>query len=225
MQCKWSLRLKEQGTGVFVFKIEPHLEDNAVKLAARLVEQGSHPLGETHYRAVVNRQLFSVLSYHLLEESCENLMASGSEGLIHPTGVAHAGTTVREAFEECASRRVPGIPFVSDGNKIIGRVSVRHVVKATCMPDHMVHGAHLLGNLIQGLRIPDKMIQTIFAMPVDEFVIPAPAIINSAAPLVKILAIMEQQNTAYVFVVDDSIYRGIITRMFCVDAMLTVPDV
>ena len=152
-------------------------------------------------------------------------MVFESEALIHPTGVAHAGTTVREAFEECVSRRVLGIPFLDDEDEIIGRASVRHILKTTCIPNHMVHGAHLLGNLIQGLRIPDKMIQTIFAMPVDEFVIPAPAIINSAAPLVKILAIMEQQNTAYVFVVDDSIYRGIITRMFCVDAMLTVPDV
>jgi CBS domain-containing protein len=88
----------------------------------------------------------------------------------------------------------------------------------------MVHGAHLLGNLIEGLRIPDEMIRTIFAMPVDEFVIRAPAIIDSGAPLVKILAVMEQNNTSYVFVVDDGTYRGIITRMFCVKAMLTVHD-
>jgi CBS domain-containing protein len=152
-------------------------------------------------------------------------MVFESEGLIHPTGVAHAGTTVREAFDVCVSRRVLGIPFLDDEDEIIGRVSVRHILKATCIPDHMVHGAHLLGNLIDGLRIPDEMIRTIFAIPVDEFVIPAPAIIDSGAPLVKILAVMEQNNTPYVFVVDDGTYRGIITRMFCVEAMLSVPDV
>lgn len=148
-----------------------------------------------------------------------------TEKLIHSTGVARAGTTVREAFEECVSRRVLGIPFVNDENEIVGRVSVRHILKETCIPDHMVHGAHLLGNLIAGLRIPDEMIRTIFAMPVDEFVIAAPAIIDSAAPLVKILAVMEQKNTPYVFVVDDGTYRGIISRMFCAEAMLKVPDV
>jgi CBS domain-containing protein len=185
----------------------------------------SGQLSGSHYSVVIDRQLFSIRAYYLPNEICESLMAFGSEGLIHPTGVARAGTTVREAFAECASRRVPGIPFLDDGNEIIGRVSIRHVLKETCIPDHMVHGAHLLGNLIEGLRIPDDMIRTVFAMPVDEFVIPAPAIINSAAPLVKILAIMEQKNTAYVFVVDNNIYRGIITRMFCVDAMLKVPVV
>ncbi len=151
-------------------------------------------------------------------------MVIESGGLIRPTGVARAGTTVREAFEEFVSRRVLGIPFLNDENEIIGRASARHILKETCIPDHMVHGAHLLGNLIEGLRIPDEMIRTIFAMPVDEFVIPAPAIIDSGAPLVKILSVLEQNNTPYVFVVDDGTYRGIITRMFCVEAMLKVPD-
>ncbi len=146
------------------------------------------------------------------------------EGLIYTSGVARAGTTVREVFEECVTHRVLGVPFVNDENKIIGRVSVRHILKETCIPDHMVHGAHLLGNLIEGLKIPDEMIGAILELAVDDFVIPVATIVDSGAPLVKVLSIMEQQNTPYVFVVDDSNYRGMITRMSCIEVMLKVAD-
>lgn len=146
------------------------------------------------------------------------------EGLIRTSGVARAGTTVREVFEECVTHRVLGIPFVNDENEIIGRVSARHILKETCIPDHMVHGAHLLGNLIEGLLIPDEMIDEILEVTVDDLVIPVTTIVDSAAPLVKVLSIMEQQNTPYIFVVDDGEYRGMITRMSCIEVMLKIAD-
>ncbi len=147
------------------------------------------------------------------------------EGLIRTSGVARAGTTVREVFEECVTHRVLGIPFVNDENEIIGRVSVRHILKETCIPDHMVHGAHLLGNLIEGLLIPDEMVGEILEVTVDDLVIPVTTIVDSAAPLVKVLSVMEQQNTPYIFVVDDGEYRGMITRMSCIEVMLKIADV
>ena len=146
------------------------------------------------------------------------------EGLIRTSGVARAGTTVREVFEECVTHRVLGIPFVNDENEIIGRVSVRHILKETCIPDHMVHGAHLLGNLIEGLLIPDEMVGEILEVTVDDLVIPVTTIVDSAAPLVKVLSVMEQQNTPYIFVVDDGEYRGMITRMSCIEVMLKIAD-
>ena len=146
------------------------------------------------------------------------------EGLIRPTGLARAGTTIREFFEECVTRRVLGVPFVNDDDEIVGRVSVRHLLKETCIPDHMVTGAHLLGNLIDGLRIPDQMIIDMMKLPVDDFVIPPATIVDSGAPLVKALSIMEQQATPYVFVVDDGEYHGVITRMSCIEVMLRIAD-
>jgi len=147
------------------------------------------------------------------------------EDVIIPTGVAHAGTTVREVFQECVTHNVLGIPFCSDQEKIIGRVSIRHTLKESCIPKHLVKGAHLLGNLIEGLRISETTIRTILDTPVDEFVIPPVAIINSSAPMVKAISIMEQCDTPYAFVVDEGVYRGVITRMGCAEIMLRVEDI
>jgi CBS domain-containing protein len=144
--------------------------------------------------------------------------------LILPTGVARSGMSVRQAFEECVYHDVSGIPFCNKRNQIVGRVSLRHTLKETCIPDHVVKGAHLLGNLIKGLQIPESTIRKILDMPVDGFVIPPVAIVDSTAPLVKFLSLMEQGNTHDVFVVDDGIYCGIITRMACAKIMLSVPD-
>lgn len=146
------------------------------------------------------------------------------DDLILSTDVAHSGTSVRAVFEECVTRRVLGIPYCNDKEEIVGRVSVRHVLKETCIPDHLVQGAHLLGDLIAGLRIPNSMIRDILAMPVDEFVITPVSVVESTAPLVKIISIMEQQNTPYVFVVDEGQYRGVVTRMSCVESMLKIVD-
>lgn len=136
------------------------------------------------------------------------------------TGVARSGMTVGEVFEECAACGVPGLPYCDKRDRIVGRVSIRHTLKQTCIPDFLVHGAHLLGDVIEAVKIPDRLARDVLAMPVDEFVLTDPLVITPAAPIVKVLAIMERSNTAYLFVAHDGKYLGMITRMGIARLML-----
>jgi CBS domain-containing protein len=133
--------------------------------------------------------------------------------IVIPTGTAAAGMTVREAFIECVERNVPGLPFVDDLGKVVGRVSIRHTLKMTCIPEYMVKAAHLLGDAIDHLALQDDEIRLILDLPIDEFVLEDVAHLSAASPIVKALSVMEYYNTGYVFLCDDERYRGIVTRM------------
>lgn len=141
--------------------------------------------------------------------------------IIIPTGVARPGVTVGEVFEECVARNVSGIPFCDDQGKVIGRVSIRHTMKMTCIPDYMVKGAHLLGDRIGAVRMPGDLAREVLKLPVDPFVIERVTIVTPAAMLIKAMAMMEQNNTEYAFVLDeDDVYLGVVTRMGIAALML-----
>lgn len=146
------------------------------------------------------------------------------EQAIFRTRVARAGMSIGEVFEECVTHRVPGIPFVNHRNQVIGRVSVRHTLKMTCIPEFMVKGAHLLGDTIAPMRIPDEHAKAVLKMPAERFVLEPVAIMTSSAPVVKALAMMEQYNSSYAFVIDDDQYQGIVTRMGIARLMLQVQE-
>lgn len=141
--------------------------------------------------------------------------------IIIPTRVARAGMTVGEAFEQCVACNVPGIPFCSDHGKIIGRVSIRHTLKKTCIPDYVVKGAHLLGDQISAVRMPGELVKKVLQLPVDTFVLNRLTLLSPAATFIKAMAVMEQDNTGHAFVVDeDGGYHGVITRMGIARMML-----
>lgn len=144
--------------------------------------------------------------------------------VITPTRVARAGMSVREVFEECVARRVPGIPFCNERGEVVGRVSLRHTLKMTCIPKFMVKGAHLLGDTIEAVRIPDQLAAEALLMPAEHFVLEPLAIVTSAAPVVKALAMMEHFNSSYAFVIDDGAYKGIVTRMWIASLMLKLKE-
>jgi CBS domain-containing protein len=51
------------------------------------------------------------------------------------------------------------------------------------------------------------------ALPIDAFVLPDMAVINSEAPVFKALAMMEKHDTTYLFVTDGDDYHGTISIM------------
>lgn len=144
--------------------------------------------------------------------------------VITPTRVARVGMKVADVFEECVARRVPGIPFCNERDEVVGRVSLRHTLKMTCVPEYMVKGAHLLGDVIEAVRIPDLWAKEVLQMPAEHFVLEPLAIVTSAAPVVKTLAMMEQFNSSYAFVIDDGVYKGMVTRMWIASLMLKVQE-
>ena len=108
--------------------------------------------------------------------------------IIVPTGVAKARMPVRAVFEECVRRNVPGIPFVDDEGQVSGRVSIRHTLKQTCIPKYMVKAAHLLGDSLLHVSIPEVLAREVLDMQVDPFVLENIASVTSESPVVKALA-------------------------------------
>jgi len=135
------------------------------------------------------------------------------DNMVVRTGVAQSGMTVGQVFRECVDRQVPGIPFVDTEGRLSGRVSIRNTLKQTCIPEFMVRHAHLLGDDVRSLRIPEEHARRVLDMPVDPFVMARIATITSHSPVVKALAIMEEYNTSYIFVLDGEDYRGVVTLM------------
>jgi len=142
--------------------------------------------------------------------------------LIVPTSEAYPGMTVREVFNECVKHDVPGIPFRGADGRILGKASIRHVLKETCIPEFIWRHSGLLGDDIPTLKIPEDKARAVLELPIDGFVLPESAIVTSRVPIAKALAVMEHHDTTYLFVVDQQEqYKGVITIMAVARCMLT----
>jgi CBS domain-containing protein len=142
--------------------------------------------------------------------------------LIIPTGVARPGMTVARVFQECVGADVPGIPFQDADGRITGKASLRHVLKVNCIPDFMVRHSHLLGNELGYLHIQEAHAKDVLTLPIDSFILQEMAVASSSTPVAKALAIMEDLDTTYLFIIDDGVYRGIISVMGIGRALLNL---
>lgn len=133
--------------------------------------------------------------------------------IIIPTTVARRGTLVAEVFEECVAKNVSGIPYVDEHGHVTGRVSLRNTLKFTCVPEYMVKAAHLLGDNLSAVDIPQVDITGLLDSPVDPFVMREFAMVGPESPIIKTISIMERFNSGYIFVVEGHNYLGIATRM------------
>ncbi len=129
-----------------------------------------------------------------------------------PSLIAHAGMTVGEVFQECVSKGVAGVPYRNEEGTIIGRISMRHVFREKCVPRDVVEGAHLLGDAITHLDLQDIEKCHILSQPVEPFLLTTIPSLNSHSPVIKAVAIMEQYNSSYLFIIDDGVYQGTVTR-------------
>lgn len=140
--------------------------------------------------------------------------------LIKPTGVGRPGMQVRDVFQLCVEADVPGIPYVDQNGDMHGKLSIRHMLKESCIPDFMVNYAHFLGDALDHLTISEETMRQVLAYPVEDFILPQTPQATPNTPFSKALAIMEEQDTTYLFVVDDGIYKGTISIMGIAHAML-----
>jgi predicted transcriptional regulator len=138
-----------------------------------------------------------------------------------PTKVARPGMSVGEVMRECVEKGVPGIPFVDAEDQISGRFSVRHMFLLCCIPDDIIHGAHLLGDDIEYLDFPNIRSEELMAQKVDDYIFPDAIRLSPNFQAIKALAIMEQYNTGYLFVTDGDDYQGVVTRMSIARAIVT----
>lgn len=130
------------------------------------------------------------------------------------TAVADDSMTVGEALRECVNCRVPGIPFVDKDGKIIGRFSIRNMFYITSIPADLIKNAHLLGNNIEHLDVPEANYKSFMEKPARDFIVEWIIHLSPDSPVVKALALMEQFDTPYLFVVDENdCYLGVVTSI------------
>ena len=127
------------------------------------------------------------------------------------TKVTRPGMLVCEMFAECGRTRAQALPFVDKMGKLSGRVTLKNVMKIACLPDYMVASAPLLGSFLSCVDNAQAKIEEVLASTVDQYVRELQYVIGSEEPAIKALAMMERNDTSYLFVVDGGEYQGIIT--------------
>lgn len=127
------------------------------------------------------------------------------------TEVAHAGMLVRELFVACGKAQVQALPYVDDSGKLSGRVTLKNVLRLSCLPEYVVELAPMLNLSMSCVDHAEEKAREMLCCPIEPFVQGAHETISSDAPLIKALALMEKLDTSYIFVVDGQSYRGTVT--------------
>ena len=133
------------------------------------------------------------------------------EQLLVPTRVAKAGMTVREVFRECSQANTPGLPFCDDNGLITGRVTLKNILKSYCLPEYLVEMARVLGEQVSNVQDMEASANQLLNNPVDLYLQEPHLSLTSASSVIKALAMMEQSDTGYIFVVDEGRYKGVVT--------------
>jgi CBS domain-containing protein len=131
--------------------------------------------------------------------------------ILIPTRVAKASMMVREIFMECGRANIPALPFCTKSGRIAGRVTLKNILKISCLPDYMIESARILGEEMSCMEDVEAKAKRLLDTPVEPYVQEPTLSLSSDAPVIKALALMEQNDTSYLFVVDDGQYQGVVT--------------
>jgi len=137
-----------------------------------------------------------------------------------PTRVAKPGMKVREIFEACSEANTPGIPFCDDNGRISGRVTLKNILLKSCLPEFIVEMAMVLGEQLSHMQDMGTETRQLLDDPVDAYVQEPHISLTSDSPAIKALALMERNDTSYIFVVDEGLYLGVITIHSLANALL-----
>ncbi len=133
------------------------------------------------------------------------------ESVMVSTELARPGMSVRELFDACGRSQVQALPFIDAKGRIGGRVTLKNVLRLSCLPEYVVEMAPMLSSRMSCVENAEDKAREILCTPVDPYVQALHKTIPSDAPLIKALALMEKNDTSYIFVVDGDDYRGMIT--------------
>ena len=133
------------------------------------------------------------------------------KNILIATKVANPGMTVREVFVECGRAHIPALPFCTKSGRIAGRVTLKNIMKLSCLPDYIIESARILGEEMSCMDDIETTAKQLLCTPVDPYVQEPALFLNPEAPAIKALAMMEQNDTSYLFVVDDGQYQGAVT--------------
>ena len=136
------------------------------------------------------------------------------------TEVMRKGMSLRDFFQEAVHSNVPGLPFVDEHDRIVGRISVRDVFKHIAVPSSYLRLVDAMGDQTNRLDMSEQRILKSLARPVETYLLENIPTVSPASSLVKALAIMEAYNTHYIFLIEDGAYMGIVTRMVIANRLL-----
>jgi predicted transcriptional regulator len=142
------------------------------------------------------------------------------ERLATMTGFMRHGMTVRDFFQESVRCNVPGLPYVDDQDQIVGRISIRDVYKRIAVPDNLLSLADAMGDQTDKLELPEIRVMEIMASPVEMFLLENIPSVSPRSTIVKALALMEVHNSSYIFLIDNGVYQGVVTREVIARRML-----
>lgn len=133
------------------------------------------------------------------------------QSVLVPTRVMQRGMLVRDVFLECGHCQVQALPYGDATGRVHGRVTIKHILMISCLPEYMIEMASVLGDTMSSLENVEEKAREILCKPIEPFIQELPKTINSDASVIKALAIMQKHDTSYTFVVDEGVYRGVIT--------------
>ncbi len=142
------------------------------------------------------------------------------ENISIPTGVMQQGMNLRDFFEEALRCSVPGLPYVNENEQITGRISLRDVYKKIVIPESLLPYIDMLGDNTDNLDVPELDVIKKMALPIEDFVLDDIPSVSSRSSIVKALTLMEVHNSSYIFLIDEGVYKGVVTRMVVARRML-----
>ncbi len=130
------------------------------------------------------------------------------------TITVHHSTSVEAALAECVNYDVYGLPVTDDKQRVIGRFSVRNMFVQAGIPAELIKNAHLIGHSIDHMNVSNCQNKAFMQQPVKQVMIEEILHLCPDSQVIKALAMMEQHDTSYLFVVDEhQQYLGMVTRL------------
>lgn len=146
-------------------------------------------------------------------------MSMDLHSVLIKTIIVQPGMSVRDVFTECGKLHIHALPYMDKDGVLCGRLTLKNIMKFSCLPEHMVELAHLLGNQMSCIENAEEKAREVICNPIEPYVRKLSETITSSEPLIKALAIMERNETSYIFVVDEGKYQGQITIQGIAQAM------
>jgi CBS domain-containing protein len=128
--------------------------------------------------------------------------------------------TLRNFFEEAVRCNVPGLPYVNEGGEIVGRLSIRDIYKHMAVPDNLLLVVDSLGDETDKLDLQEMDVFKEMARPVETYLLETIPSVSPRSSVVKALALMELHNSSYIFLIENGVYSGVVTRMLIAKRML-----
>jgi CBS-domain-containing membrane protein len=146
------------------------------------------------------------------------------ESVMIETEIARPGMLVREFFGACGRAHAQALPFADESGRITGRVTLKNVLRLSCLPEYIVDLAPMLSPRMSCVEHAEEKAREILSCPIEPFVQSLHETIRPDAALIKALAMMERNDTSYIFVIDEGEYRGTITIQGIAASMSELPE-